>query len=246
MTVLKLNSKTFTADGTWKCPTSVTNIWISGYGGGGGGGGGNTTGAGGGGGGSIQNTVVVTVVPGTSYSITIGAGGTSGAVNTAGGIGGRSMFGALAQFFGACGGGQPSASGYGGSSWQRSTGAAIIYSNATSSSVRSPANGGNGGASTIAGLNGDRNLCGNGNYVGGTGGTSGAITGGGGGGGGAGPGGTAANGGAGKTGSTTGEAGFTASANTGAGGGGGGGSASGTAGIGGVGGSGMLIVAWIS
>ena len=76
----------FTANGTYTVPPSVTKIWVSGCAGGGGGGGtvgssGNVGGGGGGGGGAGQSTIKqpISVTPGHSLSITIGAAGTAGA-----------------------------------------------------------------------------------------------------------------------------------------------------------------------
>ncbi len=79
----------FTANGTYTVPPSVTQIWVSGCAGGGGGGGGggtvgssgNVGGGGGGGGGAGQSTIKqpISVTPGDSLSITIGAAGVGGA-----------------------------------------------------------------------------------------------------------------------------------------------------------------------
>ena len=78
----------FTANGTWTVPDFVTSIWVSGCAGGSGGGGGGGTvgstgyvgGGGGGGGGAGQPTIkqAISVTPGHSLSITIGAAGTGG------------------------------------------------------------------------------------------------------------------------------------------------------------------------
>ncbi len=109
---------------SWTCPVGVTQIWLWGYGGGGGGGGGrggatsNTTfsSPGGGGGGAAEaHWIPVTVVPGTTYTITIGAGGAAGASGTGnagsggyGGNGGDTIFsdgaGVNVRFIGAKGG----------------------------------------------------------------------------------------------------------------------------------------------
>lgn len=75
--------ETFTSTGTWTCPSNVTSIDLFLVGGGGGGGGGraqsNNFGfcGGGGGGGSVFERTV-SVVPGTVYTFTIGAGGSGG------------------------------------------------------------------------------------------------------------------------------------------------------------------------
>ena len=98
----------------WVAPVGVTRVDVVLVGGGGGGGGASGTsqnGGGGGGGGVLMRTLAVT--PGTSYTITIGAGGASGGNNnaTAGGHGSNSTFGSLMTSHG--GGGGQSA----GNSW---------------------------------------------------------------------------------------------------------------------------------
>jgi len=66
---------------TWVCPTGVTSINVMVRGGGGGGGGlaADTNKSSGGGAGGQVALKAVTVVPGASYTIVIGAGGTAGA-----------------------------------------------------------------------------------------------------------------------------------------------------------------------
>lgn len=93
-----LGSSTFTV------PPCVTQITVQVWGGGGGGGGawskknnsgdaGEACGAGGGGGGGGFTTKTFTVIPGETYSVTVGGGGTAGAnTPTAGGNGGTSSF----------------------------------------------------------------------------------------------------------------------------------------------------------
>ncbi len=76
--------ETFTASTSWICPAGVTSVTVECWGGGAGGVGGvstNNYGGGGGGGGAFASSVV-TVIPGNSYTITVGNGGGS---NTAGG-----------------------------------------------------------------------------------------------------------------------------------------------------------------
>ncbi|WYW02467.1 tail fiber protein [Pseudomonas phage vB_PpuM-Lauda] len=76
--------QTFTASGSWLCPAGVTTVYLSGCGGGGGGAGGggaSDSGAGGGSGGGCGTYAVltpITVVPGSTYTITIGGGGAGG------------------------------------------------------------------------------------------------------------------------------------------------------------------------
>ena len=97
----------FTASSTnWTAPASGI-LLVTGCGGGGSGGGANNGGngqGGGGGGGALQQTVLVSVVAGTTYTVTVGAGGGAPGVGTVGNAGSASSFGSLAQFNGASGG----------------------------------------------------------------------------------------------------------------------------------------------
>jgi hypothetical protein len=98
--LLPHGKQVFTSSGTWLCPTNITTVYLSGVtggGGGGGGGGGDTVvgnigggGSGGGTGGFIYGTSPLTVVPGTSYTITLtgGTGGTGGAGSVSGNVNG--------------------------------------------------------------------------------------------------------------------------------------------------------------
>jgi len=125
---MALHEKIFTATATnaWTCPAGVKRVEIEGCGGGGGGGPGFYTtnsanlwlAGGSGGGGSKLNLCTVSVTPGVSYDVTIGAGGTAAAVVLSTGLiksgdGGDTIFkinsgATLATFAGA-------GSGYGGS-----------------------------------------------------------------------------------------------------------------------------------
>lgn len=114
----KLNKSEFLTSGTWTCPAGVTNVVLFGVGGGGGGTGcyehyqeENITFSAGGG--NVLSPRSVAVVPGTTYTITIGsggAGGTPGSGSTGptggsfGGNGADTTFGALSTFKGAPGG----------------------------------------------------------------------------------------------------------------------------------------------
>ncbi|MDG1278123.1 MAG: Ig-like domain-containing protein [Algoriphagus sp.] len=73
------NTITFNSAGndTWTAPAGVTSITVEMWGAGGAGGGSRTNNrqGGGGGGGAFRRAVNVTVVPGTTYTITVGAGG---------------------------------------------------------------------------------------------------------------------------------------------------------------------------
>lgn len=84
--------QTFTSTGTWTAPSTTTSITLF-LVGGGGGGGGSAIGSndhavvGGGGGGGCVVKTTATVVPGTTYTVTIGAGGAGGTSTAAGSIG---------------------------------------------------------------------------------------------------------------------------------------------------------------
>lgn len=95
-----------TASGNWVCPAGVTRVKAFVVGGGGGGGGtwANAQSAGGGGGGAIA-IAYLTVVPGTSYAITIGSGGAGGTSSGNGSNGGTSSFSTLLTARGGGGGG---------------------------------------------------------------------------------------------------------------------------------------------
>jgi hypothetical protein len=80
----------FTSTGTWTAPSNVTQAYFSGCGGGGAGGASSApgnAGGGGGGGAACVKKQLVNVVPGQTYSVTIGAAG-AGATGAAGGAGG--------------------------------------------------------------------------------------------------------------------------------------------------------------
>jgi hypothetical protein len=68
----------FTSSGTFTAPAGVTSVRVFVFGAGGGGGSGCDLWGGGGGGGGGYATNVVSVTPGQSYPVTIGAGGTGG------------------------------------------------------------------------------------------------------------------------------------------------------------------------
>ena len=112
----RLIRRVFNSSGSWVCPAGVTSVIVWGMGGGAGGGGGQGANAGTGGGaggygglGTYLQAVVLTVVPNTTYTITIGAGGAGGSATTFaqavslafGSAGGDSSFGALMTFYGA-------------------------------------------------------------------------------------------------------------------------------------------------
>ena len=94
------NRASFTSSGSFTVPANVSTLWYSGTGGGGGGGGGGgvsgvtsgysaTSGGGGGQAGQFARRIPITVTPGQTLTITIGAGGTAGTAGTAGTTGGN-------------------------------------------------------------------------------------------------------------------------------------------------------------
>lgn len=273
----RLRSVPFISSGTWTCPRGVTRILMFGYGGGGAGGAGaaaswgapySCTG-GSGGGGAIGYWVNATVVPGTTYTVTIGAGGVSGGQNhgqpTTLVTGGTT----IASFPGAYGA-------YNGFYVQNANDAGKVPSpglpvaftnpNLLQGYVKTyldnalsipPGAGGTAGApvdttyntSGITPRAGQANFGETGTLIsGGSAGAQTSIYGGGGGGGGAGPGGAGGNGGAGATAQQVinGAAG-SVSANSGAGGGGSGGSYgyTGAINLGGSGGSGKVTIYYV-
>ena len=66
---------TFTGVNGFTAPAGVTSVTVEAWGGGGAGGGGTTVSGGGGGGGAYTKVTNVSVIPGNSYTITVGAGG---------------------------------------------------------------------------------------------------------------------------------------------------------------------------
>lgn len=162
---------------TWTCPSDVTSVEVLVVGGGGGASGGDyATGGGGGGGGGVLYNSAYNVVPGTGYTVTVGAGGASvTGNNAAGNAGGSSIFATLT----ASGGGRGAAystisagsgsSGGGGSYQQNSGGAGTTgqgYPGGTGGGVVRSGGGGGGaggpGADStdrFAGKGGDGFLC---------------------------------------------------------------------------------------
>lgn len=107
-----LKQQTFTSSGSWTAPAGVTSVILMGQGGGGGAGApfddsGVYYFPGQSGGSTFLTTRVVPVTPGTTYTITIGAGGagsTAGVVGMEGGAGGDTSFGSSHVWKGAFGG----------------------------------------------------------------------------------------------------------------------------------------------
>ena len=113
------NMQVFNASGNFVIPPGVTTIMVEVWGGGGSGGspsGAGSMSSGGGGGGYGKGTYTVT--PSSNYTVTIGAGGSVGALAAAGSAGGTSSFGSLISATGGAGGTTNSAMvvGVGGSS----------------------------------------------------------------------------------------------------------------------------------
>lgn len=99
--MLKLNKATFNSSGSWTCPSGVTTVIVWGMGGGASGcGGGSNSNYGKGGVGQHLQAVVLDVVPNTTYTITIGAGGAATS-SILGNAGGDTSFGALMTWAGA-------------------------------------------------------------------------------------------------------------------------------------------------
>jgi len=98
----------FTSSGTFEAPTGVTRVYLVGIAGGGAGAGiNNVSNTGGGGGGSgqwITPMYPYTVVPGNSYTVTVGSGGT-GVAGGGGSSGGNSVFDTLTLLGGTGGSG---------------------------------------------------------------------------------------------------------------------------------------------
>lgn len=78
---MSLRSAVLTSNGTWRCPTGVSFVWVNQVGAGGGGGGQSAIAGGsadGGGAGEFYLGVTTPVVPDTQYGATIGSGGSAG------------------------------------------------------------------------------------------------------------------------------------------------------------------------
>jgi hypothetical protein len=142
----------FTTSGSWLCPQGVTSIQVEAYGGGGGGGYGGPTnkyGGGGGGGGGYSKLISVTVVPGTTYTITVGTGGIAGAsANGGNGNPSTATFGATTI---------TAAGGNGGKSYANGGNGGIggVGANATGGTGGTGTTGGSGGGGGAAGTTGN-------------------------------------------------------------------------------------------
>lgn len=185
-----LNTLVITESKSWVAPDNILNnrVRVLLFGGGGGAGGKNTRfddNYGGGGGGGHMADKWVTVVPGRSYAVTIGAGGNSGADSSStsasgnGTSGGTTKFGSLVSASGGSGGkgATQDSGGDGGNGGTGGSGGMANGSSSSSTSIKA-GNGGNGSYGGGGGGGGIKS-----NYgIGGNGGNGGTYGGGGGGG----------------------------------------------------------------
>jgi len=148
------NNQLFTSSGTFTIPEGITKVFITMCAGGGGGGGGatggynNNWGGGGGGGGGFVINCPYEVVPGNTYTVTIGNGGSGGGVSGDGSPGGSTTFATLSVP-----GGSGGTRGITGTSYS-SIGSAGIGGTGGSKGGLSAASGNNGqGGETVNGTN---------------------------------------------------------------------------------------------
>lgn len=138
---------------TWVCPAGVAIAYVTCVGAGGGGGGGNSgtyQGSGGGGGGSARTLLSVT--PGASYAIVVGAGGTGGTAGNQGASGTNSTWQSTVVIGNAGGGGRENGGtvGAGGSG----TGTEVYPGESGDVGTTGPAVGGRGGMAQLGGAGG--------------------------------------------------------------------------------------------
>jgi len=165
---------TYTASGTFTPPAGVTSVIVECWGGGGRGGSRTSSGGGGGGGGGAYSRSTVTVVPSTSYTVTVGTGSTSALAggdswfgvtttilakggsssannSSTGGAGGLASAGVGSTKYNGGDGFTTTTNGGGGGS---SAGSAAVGANATGSTgATAPADGGDGGDGPTSGNN---------------------------------------------------------------------------------------------
>lgn len=161
-------TETFTSSTTWTCPADVTSVTVHCIGGGGAGAGNtsnNFDGCGGGAGGSYARKVV-TVVPGNTYTITVGTGGTGSTGN--GTDGGASWFSTTGTVY--------AQGGSGGSGTTRGIGSSA---SCIGDQVYAGGNGANGTSTLSGGGGGGAGTGGAGGSASGTSGGAGTATGGG-------------------------------------------------------------------
>jgi hypothetical protein len=110
-------TQTYTSGGSFITPAGVTTVQVEAYGGGGGGGYGgssNKNGGGGGGGGAYTLNSALTVIPGTTYPVTIGNGGNGSTSSFSNGANGTTTSVSTVSATGGAGGQRYSAGGAGG------------------------------------------------------------------------------------------------------------------------------------
>lgn len=143
---------------TWTCPPGTTSIQVDAWGGGGAGGGTGATGGtirtgGGGGGGAYTKNASVSVTPGTSYTIVVGAGGTAVSANN-GNNGNSSTFATNLVVANGGNGGGSTNNGTGGASGLGGTGGTFSGGNGAAG-LGTNAGSGGGGSSAGTGANGN-------------------------------------------------------------------------------------------
>lgn len=217
MSLAQAGSASFTTSQSWTAPAGVSSVTVEAWGGGGAGGGATANPAkGGGGAGGQYARKVVTVTPGNSYAVVVGAGGSGGTSN--GGSGGDSTFATNVVVARGGAGGTGAANGVAGVGSVTGGVGDVVFAGGSGSNGSTGGTGGaGGGGAGSGGSGGDAS----GNTAG-----AGRATGGG-------------NGGAGLTSRASGNDGATA------GGGGGGGYATNTTDrSGGDGGRGQVVLTW--
>lgn len=167
-----VSSNLFTSSGSLTIPDGITEVYLTMIGGGGGGGYAVSSGVGGGGGGAGQCVINhrMTVTPGNTYTITIGAGG------SAGNDGGSTSFGSF-SVSGGNKGGNGSTGGTGGSAItpnaSGSTGGLCSVASGSGGNATGSIGGGGGGSVFGSGANGGGSSAGANTGCGGGGGTYG-------------------------------------------------------------------------
>jgi hypothetical protein len=144
---------TFNSSSTYTPAAGITRVFVEAWGGGAAGGGHTSNGGGGGGGGGAYAAGEVTVVPATSYTVTIGAAGTASTGN--GGAGGNTSFNVTSIVAaGGSGGGGATNSFFGAGGLASASTGTYKYdggSGGTGSSGIGPAGGGGGAAASSMG-----------------------------------------------------------------------------------------------
>lgn len=156
---------TYSSTGTWIAPAGVTAVKVECWGGGGAGGGGSVSGAAGGGGagGSYARVNSLSVTPGNSYTVTVGAGGQKDTTPSANGAthpGSDSWFSTSGTVIakGGAGGGDRSTSGAGTAGAGSSTGCIgdqVYAGGSGAAGVSASIGGGGGGAAGPSAVGGN-------------------------------------------------------------------------------------------